>query len=120
MQYGSPQVFEEINKQLEHAPDTQVIVTPYWANGTTMLARFFMSDLDRLWWGVASELLEENVQFGRQDLFVMLPAEYEQVKTSKRVRSIKVEEILLLPDGEPGFYFARIDAEEGIEEPIVQ
>ena len=119
MQYGSPQVFEEINKQLERAPDSRVIVTPYWANGTTMLARFFMSDLDRLWWGVASELLEEDVDFGRQDLFVMLPAEYEQVIANERLRSIELEEILYLPDGKPGFYFARLDTAAGTDEPVV-
>jgi 4-amino-4-deoxy-L-arabinose transferase-like glycosyltransferase len=44
LQYGAPQIFDAINEYLEEHKDVQIILSPSWANGTDIVARFFLSD----------------------------------------------------------------------------
>ena len=119
MQYGSPEVFETIEEFVNESPGRRVIVSPFWANGTSVLARFFLDDLEPLWWGVITEFLEQDYPFNPDDLFVMLPHEYEQALAHKAVREIHVEKILYYPDGRPGFYFGEVDLAEPAEEGVM-
>ncbi len=44
MQYGARQVFGEIKQMLEKQPDLHILLSPSWANGTDVIARFFFPD----------------------------------------------------------------------------
>ena len=48
LQYGGQQVFGMIHDDLEQAPQTQVMISPNWANGTNALQRFFAPDENRI------------------------------------------------------------------------
>jgi hypothetical protein len=108
MQYGSPEVFHEIKTISERSPEMRIIASPLWANGTSMLARFFLDDLDPLWWGVITDFLSEGYPIDETDLFVMLPNEYAQARQNEHVANIDIEKIIYYPDGNPGFYFATV------------
>jgi hypothetical protein len=112
MQYGSPQVFSEINTISQSSPEMRIIASPLWANGTSMLARFFLDDLEPLWWGVINDFLAEDYPIDETDLFVMLPNEYVQARANEKVANIDVEKIIYYPDGNPGFYFGTVQLVE--------
>lgn len=109
MQYGSPEVFETIEEITGDSPERHVIVSPFWANGTTMLARFFLDDLEPLWWGVITEYLDQDEPFDPDDIFVMLAHEYQQALEHQAVREIRIQRVIYYPDGSPGFYFAQVE-----------
>lgn len=115
MQYGSPQIFEEIRDIQEQSPDTNIILSPYWANGASMLSRFFLDDLKQLQWGVISDYLAVDYSIEEDDLFIMLPHEYDMALTSGKVEEIRVQQIVNYPDGNPGFYFTNVYLVEGAE-----
>lgn len=108
MQYGSSQVFDEINALVEATPRARVIASPYWANGTSMLARFFMDDLTPLRWGVLGEILAQDLPIREEDTFMLLPEDYAQVVASDRIDGLTITSIIRYPDGQPGFWFAQV------------
>jgi hypothetical protein len=115
MQYGSPQIFEEIRDVQEKSPDKNFILSPYWANGASMLSRFFMDDLRQLQWGVISDYLAIDFPIDADDIFIMLPHEYDMVLRSEKVKEIRVQRIVNFPDGNPGFYFTNVDLLDSTE-----
>jgi hypothetical protein len=108
MQYGAPEVFKEINAFVVNSPEIRVIASPYWANGTSMLARYFMDDLDPLRWGVVEDILAQGYPIRSEDIFMMLPVEYEWARSSEKIEGIDLISTIDYPDGRPGFRFARI------------
>jgi len=118
MQYGASQLFPVVTEYQKSHPDAKIIVSPNWANGTDVLARFFstgdqqfeLGSIDGYLFGL--NLLDEN------SVFVMLPDEYNKAVSSGKFDDIQVEKILPLPDGQPGFYFVRLKYVDNIEEII--
>jgi hypothetical protein len=115
MQYGSPQIFEEIKAINKRSPDTIIILTPFWTNGASMHMRFFMDDLRQLRWGVIGDYLAVDYPIDEEDIFIMLPHEYDMALASDQVKEIRVQSIVYYPDGNPGFYFANVDLVENDE-----
>jgi hypothetical protein len=108
MQYGSPQLFNEIKEIHEQSPDTMIILSPYWANGASMHSRFFLDDLNQLQWGVIGDYLAVDYPIDEDDIFIMLPHEYDMAQAHEKVEEIRVQRIVKYPDGNPGFYFANV------------
>lgn len=115
MQYGSPQIFEEIKAIIKKSPDTTIILTPFWANGTSMHMRFFMDDLRQLRWGVIGDYLAVDYPIDEEDIFIMIPHEYDIALASDQVKDIRVRSIVYYPDGNPGFYFVNVELVENNE-----
>lgn len=120
MQYGARQVFGEVKKYLQDNPGSQVIVSPAWANGTDVVARFFFpGDLPFQMGSVAGHL-EKRRPLTPETLFVMIPEEYEQARSSGKFERITVEKILPYPDGNPGFYFTHLEYVDQIDTILAQ
>jgi hypothetical protein len=112
MQYGSPQLFKEIKEINEQSPDTNIILSPYWTNGASMLARFFLEDLEQLQWGVIGDYLTVDYPIDADDIFIMLPDEYKMALASENIEDIQVIRTINYPDGNPGFYFTNVELGE--------
>jgi len=118
MQYGASQLFPVVTEYQKNHPDAKIVVSPNWANGTDVLARFFstgdqqfeLGSIEGYLFGL--NLLDEN------SVFVMLPDEYNKAVSSGKFDDIQVDKILPLPDGQPGFYFVRLKYVDNIEEII--
>ncbi|MEI8307393.1 MAG: antitoxin family protein [Chloroflexales bacterium] len=112
MQYGAQQLFgEAIPDLLAREPDTQLLVSPTWANNPNAYLDFFLSPIQ------ISRVQMINIDaftVSRQPLdparqiFVMPPDEYERaVKDSKFIVS-PPERIIPYPNDQPGFYVVRM------------
>jgi hypothetical protein len=109
MQYGGRQVSAEIRRQLDAAPETTVLLSPTWANGTDTVMRFFLGDEPRLRLGTVDAYRLHRQPLDRNLLFVMTPDEYARTLADRRFSGLRIEQTLLYPDGRPGFYFLRME-----------
>jgi hypothetical protein len=119
MQYGAQQLFTAVQEVLDEKPDTQMVISPSWANGTDVTARFFFNDPLPFHLGSAIGYYKEVRNLTENHLFVMIPEEYNQIPAN-RFSEVNVEKILPYPDGRPGFYFVRLKYVEDIESVIAK
>jgi hypothetical protein len=116
MQYGARQLFPAIEAYLERSPGTRVILSPSWANGTDVVARFFLPDPLPIQLGSIEGHLFERLPLDDNTLFVMIPDEYQKTLTSGKFTDVRVEQSLPYPDGQPGFTFVRLRYVDNIDE----
>jgi 4-amino-4-deoxy-L-arabinose transferase-like glycosyltransferase len=116
LQYGARQLFPRIESYLESHPGTRIILSPAWANGTDIVARFFLSDPLPIRIGSVDGHLFERLPLDDNTLFIMIPEEYEQATSSGKFTDIRLEQTLPYPDNRPGFYFVRLRYVENIDE----
>lgn len=116
MQWGARQVFGEIRSILREKPQTRIILSPSWANGTDTIARFFFDDPLPFTIGSIEGYFVEKKELDEKTLFIMIPEEYEKVLKSQKFADVRVERILPYPNGQPGFYFVRLRYADNIDE----
>jgi hypothetical protein len=108
MQYGARQVFQAIQAIQADHPQTHLVLSPDWANGTTALARYFMpTDPPQVELAGVAGFTSRFVAGLEDALLVLPPDDFERLKGSGKFTAITVEQTLPYPNGQPGFYFVR-------------
>jgi hypothetical protein len=108
MQYGASQVFSEILNYHQQSPDTKLVLSPSWANGTDVVARFFLPDRFPIQIAGIDTYLTERQPLDDSYLFILPVEEYQRALDSSKMVLTKIEKILPWPDGEAGFFFVRL------------
>ncbi|MBK8987962.1 MAG: glycosyltransferase family 39 protein [Chloroflexi bacterium] len=110
MQYGATQLFDIIPEILAENPQTIVLLTPTWANGTDLFPRFFLppEQLFRVQTLNVDGFILNKQGLTDDMLFIMTPEEYGRAQQSGKFKEIAIEREFSYPDGSPGFYFARL------------
>ncbi len=116
MQYGANQVFQEVKDFLVQQPETRIILTPTWANGTDVVARFFLPDPLPIQIGSIEGHLNQRLPLDEKTLFITTPDEYQTILSSEKFTDVNVERTIPYPNGEPGFYFVRLRYVDNIDE----
>lgn len=116
MQYGATQLFPAVTEYQKSHPDAKITVTPNWANGTDVLARFFSTGDEQFELGSIDGYLFKQKPLDEYSVFVMMPDEYNNAVSSGKFDDIQVDKTLPYPDGNPGFYFVRLKYVENIKE----
>jgi 4-amino-4-deoxy-L-arabinose transferase-like glycosyltransferase len=116
MQYGAFQIFDIVKQYVEEHPDARIILSPDWANGADVVARFFLGDSSSIQIGSVRGHITQKLPLDDEILFIMTPQEYATVKSSDKLTGIRVEEIIPYPDGKPGFYFIHLRYVDNIDE----
>jgi hypothetical protein len=116
MQWGARQIFAEIDEVKTRSPDTEIILSPSWANGTDTIARFFCPDPLPFKMASITGHMDKLIPIEDETLFIMIPREYEMVLESHKFTDIQVEKTLDYPNGEPGFFFIRLRYAENIDD----
>jgi hypothetical protein len=119
LQYGAKQIFAEAIPQIwEQQPDAHFLVSSTWANGTNQFLDFFYDGERRGQVeisGIESYLMDK-LDISQNDVFVLTPPEYQQVLDSQKLRVEDLERIVDYPDGNPGFYFTRLEYVDNIDQ----
>jgi hypothetical protein len=108
MQYGARQVFGDAEEYLNSQPDAEIILSPTWANGTDILARYFLGDTLPLQLGSVQGHIDRLLPLDDNTLFIATPEEYRLILGSEKFSNVVLERSLPYPDGSPGFYFVRL------------
>lgn len=116
MQYGARQLFGALQSYLAGKPGARIIVSPSWANGADVVARFFLPEPLPISLGSIEGYLFEHLPLDAETMFVMLPEEYDKALSSGKFTDVQVEHWLPYPDGRPGFYFVRLQYSESIDQ----
>lgn len=120
MQYGTEQIYAElIPELLAREPDTQLLVSPTWANNPNAFLDFFLTPEQigrvRLVNVDAFTVSRQELDPARQ-IFVMPPYEYERAFQSGKFVIDPPERVLPYPDGRPGFYVVRMRYVDNVDE----
>jgi hypothetical protein len=108
MQYGGQQVFDRIKEIRQRDPQVPIVLSPDWANGTDILARFHMGDPVPIDLASMNAYIENNHPFSANTIFIMSPDDYNKIITSGKFDPMEVVDVLYYPDGTPGFIFAHL------------
>ena len=115
LQWGGKEVFGEARRDLTRNPSDRVVVSPIWANGTDLLARFFVGDDRRLdlqsmdWYAAERQDLNEHT------LLIQTAPEYDQAVADPHFRLIRHERTIPYPDGTRGFEVFRMSYSENVD-----
>ncbi len=120
MQYGAQQLFGEIKEYLAQKPQTHLIVSPAWANGTDTVARYFFDDPLPFSLGSIEGYFTQHLPINPSTLFVMIPSEYQDTLQSHKFTNISIEKTIPYPDGTTGFYFVRLSYVDNIDQILAQ
>jgi len=115
MQYGAKQVFGHIENQLKNDPGAEFYLTSAWANGADVLARYFFDDPIPFQMGSIEGFIHEYKPIQPGTIFVMTKEERQSMLESQKFTNISTDNVIAYPDGEPGFYFIRLDYVENIQ-----
>ena len=108
MQYGARQVFGVAQAYTRDHPGAQVVVSPSWANGTDVIARFFLPDSSPVVLEGINHWLEQKQPLNDEMLFILPPEELERAQDSAKFSRIEVVDTLPWPDGRPGFFLLHL------------
>ncbi|MFZ3069968.1 MAG: hypothetical protein WA110_02455, partial [Anaerolineaceae bacterium] len=120
MQWGGKTLFDEISAFQEANPEKQVALSPSWANGTDVIARFFLSDPLPIKVGTIEPYALYPMPLDENQVFVMTPEEYAWMQTTNKFQDARVLQILPYPNGEPGFYFVSLRYVDNIDAIFAQ
>lgn len=120
LQYGGQDLFAEIKDLQNEYPDKRIILSPNWANGTDVIARFFLGDPLPIKIGSIQEFGNEILPLNKNTIHIMLPNEYQWMIESGKFTNIEVIRTLKYPNSSDGFLFVIMNYVDNIEEIIKQ
>ncbi len=112
LQYGGQQIFEEVKQVLRESPQTRIIVSPTWANGTDALLQFFAPNEARVQMGNIDAFMFSQLPLDDNTLLlVMTIDEYQRANVDPKFANLRIEDAhtVKYPDGRDGFYFVRLN-----------
>jgi len=110
LQYGPRQFFGAAWEYMERAPQTQMIISPTWANGADIVARFFIPDTmlgSSVQMGSILGHIDHQLPLTDDTLFLVMPHEYAAALESGKFKKLFIEETLSYPNGDPALLFVR-------------
>jgi hypothetical protein len=90
MQYGASQLFDEVLDYRRENPDVELRVSPSWANGTDVLARFFSPDPMPFSMGAIDGYLNDVQPLNLNMVFVVTPEEMERIRPAVSLRKSRL------------------------------
>lgn len=109
MQRVAEAVYDEIDTWAEKPATKKIIVTTNWPYSTSIHARFYSDDIDKILFGGIDVYLDTGEPIRDDMLFVMLPSEYLWMASHVDVESYSIKRTISCPDGQPCFYFVTLD-----------
>lgn len=108
MQYGGDTLFSAVRDYLAENPQADILLSPSWANGTDVIARFFFKDPIPFRLGSIEGHLAQYTPIQPNQVFILLPEELKQVQNSGKFKEIDIDQTVDYPNGQPGFFFTRL------------
>lgn len=115
-QYGASQVFGEIRRTLREKPKARIFLSPSWANGTDVLARYFFEEPLPFEMGSIDMYMYEKREIEPGKIFILIPEEMEKVNASDKFKNIQIVKTQDYPNGEPGFYWITLEYADNIDQ----
>lgn len=105
MQWGGEQISERVIRKLEDEPQTQLVLSPTWANNTDIIMRYFLGDPLPIKIGSTMEYDLYFQELSPEQIFIIGPEEYDWLIKNPKFTDVTVVDSLAWPDGRTGFHF---------------
>ena len=115
LQWGGQTLFDEVRDYQSENPGKELILSPNWANGTDVVARYFLGDPLPITIGDIAPYTLYQLPLDKNMVFVMTPEEVDWLSEAGKFTDIEVLKVLPYPNGKPGFYFISLRYVDGIE-----
>jgi hypothetical protein len=116
MQYGARQLYTESVAFMKANPQTKLIISSQWANGSDTLARFFINDPMPYELGSIEMWLNKQLPLDDHYTFVVIPEEMKEIQNNPKFKSLQILKTIPYPNGEPGFYFVKVAYADNISQ----
>jgi len=116
MQWGGETLFDEIKSFMQAHPEKEIHLSPSWANGTDVIARFFLEDPLPIQMGTIEPYTLYQMPLNEDIVFVMTPEEYSWMLTTNKFADVEVLQCLPYPNGKCGFYFVTLRYVDNVAE----
>lgn len=114
MQWGGKTLFDEIKAFARENPEKNISLSPNWANGTDVIARYFLGDPLPITVGDIAPYTLYELPLDKTRVFVMTPEEFDWLPKTGKFTDVEVLKVLPYPNGKPGFYFISLRYVDGI------
>lgn len=116
MQYGAQQVFPAAARYIRQVPVEAIYISPNWALRSEEMRNFYFTNRDPVRIGSLDSVIAAYDPHLEKNAYVLTAQDYQAAQESGVFAHIQVDEIILYPDGNPGFYFVRLTYREDIIE----
>jgi len=116
MQWGGEALFDEIKRFMQDHPEKEIHLSPSWANGSDVIARFFLEDPLPIQMGTIEPYTLYQMPLNKDIVFVMTPEEYSWMLTTNKFADVEVLQCLPYPNGKCGFYFVTLRYVDNVAE----
>ncbi|NMD28039.1 MAG: hypothetical protein GYA81_08755, partial [Chloroflexi bacterium] len=116
LQWGGLTLFDAIKTYARENPDKEIILSPNWANGTDVIARYFLGDPLPISVGNIAPYTLYQLPLDKSKVFVMTPEEVDWLPETGKFSDVEVLRVLPYPNGKPGFTFISLRYVDGIAE----
>ena len=118
IQYGAEQLFvDTIPSLLEKNPQSNIFVSPNWANGADEFIRYFLTPEQQL--RVRTDGIDgylfKRMPLNPTDIYILAAPEYDKAVASPKFKYVKFEGMIPYPDGTPGFYIVRMEYADNVD-----
>ncbi len=121
LQFGAKWVFEAIREESEKSPQSQFVVTPNWMMFPNLAQEFILRNNPiKLTYASVYDYDRQQNNISPETIFVVTAKEYEFVTENTKFAVNEIIRIIPYPDGEPGFYLARINYSENSAQIFAQ
>ncbi|MCZ2144631.1 MAG: hypothetical protein LC103_01155 [Anaerolineales bacterium] len=114
LQWGGKTLFDEVDEFRLENPGKEIFLSPNWANGTDVIARYFLGDPLPITVGDITPYTLYQLPLDKNSVFVMTPEEFDWVPKTGKFTDVEVLRVLPYPNGQPGFYFVSLRYIDGI------
>lgn len=115
LQWGSSQVFAEALQYHAQDPDTPIYISGAWTWQSEAEMRFFVPPGANIRMQNADSFIDTYDPTVNTIRFILMTEDYQRVVDSGRFCDIQTEDIILYPDGTPGFFITRLQYCPAIE-----
>lgn len=116
IQWGAKQVFTKSLELHEKYPQKRVRISGGWAWQADTLKMFFVPDEYPIETGNADTFLDQYLPELSDFIFILIPEDFAKVVNSPIIGNYQVDEIIPLPNGEPGFYVTHFSYSPDVEQ----
>jgi hypothetical protein len=120
MQWGGETLFDEIKCFIQDHPEKEIHLSPSWANGTDVIARFFLGDPLPIQMGTIEPYTLYQLPLDKDIVLVMTPEEHSWMLTTNKFADVEVLQCLPYPNGKCGFYFVTLRYVDNVAEIFAQ
>jgi len=109
MQWGGQQLSQKIENFKAENPDSELKLSPRWANNGDVIMRFFLGDPLPLEIATTDEYDLYFQEIDPNLVFIVTAEEYPSLIQNPKFEQVEILDSLPYPDGQAGFYFLKLN-----------